>query len=468
MELSVIGINCHTAPVDVRERFALPGEMARRLLGMIHRESAFQEALVLDTCNRTEVYLVAESLDDPTGYLMGCLGRIKGQRPGELAGLYRYDGAETVGHLFRVAAGLDSQIIGESQILGQLKRAYRLALQERTARFVLNKLLHRAFAAGKRVRSETALGAGSVSVAQSAAQLARESVGDLADKTALLIGAGETAVLAARALVRYGVRRVIVANRTVQRAREVGENLKHRPAGEKRIEADRPGDQTIRCPARLRSGHAGPPEPVVDPFDSLAIEAAGLDEIPSVLGRADVVLSCTAAPQPVLTADGAGGAIERAGRSVCIIDIAVPRDVDERLGQLPSVWLYNIDDLKGLVDRNLARRREAIPAAEAIAAEQRDAFMNWLDSRQAAPTIKLLRRRLDQMRAAQIERYGGRFDDSHRRELQQFARGLCNKILHGPMDFLRERSPGDAPDDRMAAIEIIRRMFDLDSMERGE
>ena len=238
MELSVIGINHQTASVDVRERFALPGGLAGGLLRAVHREEAWSEALVVDTCNRTEVYFVPRREGDDLGYLLGHIGALKGTATmEETSALYRHDDQAAVRHLFRVAASLDSQIVGEHQILGQLKEAYGTALDCRSAGFLLNKVFHRAFRVGKRVQSETQLGQGAASVSLAAVELARHVFSDLAGKAVMLVGAGKTAQLAARALLRRGATRLVVANRTLARAEALAsELLTHAPEKEETVD----------------------------------------------------------------------------------------------------------------------------------------------------------------------------------------------------------------------------------------
>ena len=268
MEVSVIGISHHTAPVGVREQFALPGELGKRFLRRVRTDDVFTEALVLDTCNRTEVYFVCENDTDPLGYVLDRIAQLKqAERIADTSAFYRHDGPSAVAHIFGVAAALDSQIVGEHQILGQLKDAYRLALQERTARFLMNKLMHWAFRVGKRVQTETEIGRGSASVAQAAVELARQVFSTFADKTAMLVGAGETAELAARTLARCGVTRFVVANRTLARAETLATALLEAgpAASDTATCADTDALEDVSCPAQCGcdrsgrdSGGAGP------------------------------------------------------------------------------------------------------------------------------------------------------------------------------------------------------------------
>ncbi len=232
MEISILGISHRTAAVEVREAFSLTGDLPARLLATLHAEPVVDEALVLDTCNRTEIYFVWRTQHDFASYVFSHAARLKNiPLPHEGPSIYSLEGKQAVEHLFRVAAGLDSQVLGEPQIMSQLRAAYRLALQQRTSGFLLNRLVHQSFHVGKRVRTETALGKGAGSIAQAAAELAGQVHASLEDKSVMLVGAGETAALAAAALLRQGARRIIVANRTLETAQKLADDLAARRVG---------------------------------------------------------------------------------------------------------------------------------------------------------------------------------------------------------------------------------------------
>jgi len=431
MKLSVIGISHRTAPAEVRERYALTGDLAGRFLRAAHSENVFEEAMVLDTCNRTELYFVPTGTGDCLDNFLGHVAGLKGiSGDVDKSVFYRHDSQAAVRHLFNVAAALDSQIVGEHQILGQLKDAYRLASEERTARFLLNRLMHRAFRVGKRTQSETQLGRGSVSVASAAADLAAQIFSDMGDKTVLLVGAGQTAEAAAKGLISAGVKRVVVANRTLSRAEELTREL----AG-----AGTDGDEQVRCPGVLRhSGRAAGDGPFASPQDGVAARAIELDQIGEVIGDVDMVICSTGSSDPVLTYDGLGDIISRRGKLLYIVDIAVPRDVEAKLGDLSNVFLHNLNDLDSVVARNIDRRRQEIPRAKAIVEFEIGEFVKWYDSLQVASTIKLLNQRFELLRQAEIERYGGKFSDSDREQLERFTQSLCKKILHRPIAFLND------------------------------
>ena len=466
MNISVVGISHHTAPVEAREALALPGSLAAELLGVLKADKVFQESLVLDTCNRTEIYFVADGDKHPLKRLLEHISRVKSTEPlADTSALYMHEGRAAVEHLLRVAASLDSQIVGEHQILGQVKDAYRLAVNERTAKFFLNKLLHSAFRVGKRGQTETELGSGATSVAQAAVDLSHHVFASLEDKCVLLVGAGQTGALAAKSLVGHGVGRVIVANRTVERACEVAWDVVHlRPEDADLLDLDQ---GRITCPALLQmlaelDGSAAGQTPAVQPLETQAI---GLDAIGGVIDQVDMVICATGAPEVVLKAEELAPAIRQSGHSLFIVDIAVPRDVDPALGDLDNVFLYNIDDLDRIVDQNVQTRRREIPHVEAIIADELAQFVSWYGSLQVTPTIKLLRERFSRMREAEIKRYGSKFAETDQEQLDQFTRGLCNKILHQPIAFLRALPDAGGSSDRLAGVAMIRTIFELDELE---
>lgn len=463
MKLSVIGISHRTAPVEVRERYALTGDLAERFLRAAHLENVFEEAMVLDTCNRTELYFVSAGTADCLDNFLEHVADLKGLS-GDLdkSVFYRHDGRTAVEHLFNVAAALDSQIVGEHQILGQLRGAYRLASEERTARFLLNRLMHRAFRVGKRTQSETQLGRGSVSVASAAADLAAQIFSDMGDKAVLLVGAGQTAEAAAKGLISGGVRRVVVANRTLSRAEELIGELTG-------VSVEPEGSQPVRCPGLLRhSGKTGGGDSSDTQDTVITARAVGLEQIGEVIGDVDMVICSTGSSDPVLTHEALGDILSRRNKLLYIVDIAVPRDVDPKLGDLPNVFLHNLNDLDSVVARNIDRRRKEIPQARAIVEFEVGEFSKWYDSLQVASTIKLLNRRFELLRVAEIKRYGGKFGDSDTEQLERFTQSLCKKIMHQPIAFLRMLSEQASVSDQLLAVESIRRMYELDELETAQ
>jgi glutamyl-tRNA reductase len=460
---SVLGLNHKTAPVAVREQLALGGDLTAGLLRTFHRENVFEEAMIVDTCNRTEVYFVPQGEPDALGYFLEHVARLK-QTPAvdDRTVFYRYDGLDAVRHLFRVASSLDSQIVGEHEILGQVKTAYRRAVEAQTARFFLNKLSHWAFHVGKRVQTETALGRGSSGVAEAAVELVQQVFSRLSGTTVLLVGAGQTAESAARTLVREGAARLIVANRTVEHARVLARLMADAAA------AGGNGQPEIECPAIARMLAGLSPEPTdmgSRGGPRLATEAISLEEIPAVLADVDLVISSTAAPGYVLTYDAVKNHLSRRGEPLLIMDIAMPRDVETRVGDLPNVFLYNLDDLDLLVTSSLGRRRQEVPRAEALVEDEVQQFSKWLGSRQVAPTIQLLQQHFEALQQLQVNKYKRQFHDAQHEELAQFTDSLCRKILHSPIAYLHELSANAAASEVLATVETVRRLFGLDSQE---
>ena len=494
MEIGVIGVSHQTAPVHRREQLALPGELARSLLRAMRADGSFNEALVLDTCNRTEIYFTAGRCETAAPRLLELIGRMK-QTPAEPSDFYRFTGSQAVRHLFSVAASLDSQVLGEDQILNQLKDAYRIACEESTIHFLLNKLLQRAFRAGKRVRTETGIGCGSPSVARAAVDFCSNLLPELAGKAVLVVGAGRTAELAAQLLIRHGVSRLTLANRTIARARHVAHNLQRlcdslhgtpRTSGSDALTLAACGgpesfDASVAlAEAPTPSGTAGEGEPASWSMPGTmskdqrtgnkeqggtAIDAIPLDDIPAAIIESDLALCCTASPNLVLTHDSLAPVLCRhEGRPLFIVDVAVPRDADPRLSGLPNVFLYNIDDLEcGHIE---ADSQLMLDKARAIVEHEVCQFSRWLDSLQVAPTIKLLQRRLDLIQQKELKKFEHKIAGLNRRQLEHITRRLCSKIIHKPLAFIH--SLPESSDDTMAAIEMIRRLFDLDSLEKTD
>jgi glutamyl-tRNA reductase len=461
MKLSIIGISHRTAPVELRERYALTGDLAGQFLRAAHSENVFEEAMVLDTCNRTELYHVPTGIGDCMESFLEHVANLK-QLTGELdkSVFYHHNGQAAVEHLFGVSAALDSQIVGEHQILGQLKNAYRLASEERTARFLLNRLMHRAFRVGKRTQNETQLGRGSVSVASAAADMAGQIFSDMDEKSVLLVGAGQTIKAAAKSLISAGVKRVVVANRTLSRAEELTGELTG-------VAGESDGGERVLCPGVLRT--SGPQDDDAPPEQNgVQARAIELAQIGDVIDEVDMVICSTGSPDYVLTYEALGDVLSRRRKLLYIVDIAVPRDVDPKLGDLSNVFLHNLNDLDSVIARNIERRCTEIPRARAIVEFEVDEFVKWYDSLQVASTIKLLNKRFELLRQAEIKRYGGKFSDSDHEQLQRFTQSLCKKILHRPIAFLRELSQGSAVSDQLMAVETIRRMYELDEFETDD
>jgi glutamyl-tRNA reductase len=400
MSLLVLGLNHRTAPIEVRERIVFDAERLPRALASLAALPGIAESLIVSTCNRTELYCVGAAAESLSGWLVAESGG-----DGTLAAcLYRVEGADAARHAFSVAAGLDSLVLGEPQILGQLKDAYRAAQQAGTAGVMLNRLFQTTFAVAKRVRTETAIGASAVSVASAGIRLARRVFSGFERHTALLVGAGEMIELTARHLHAQKIGRLIIANRSTSRAQRIAEGL---PAS------------VIR-----------------------------LDALAAHLAQADIVVSSTARPGFVIgLADVQGALEERRHKPMLMLDLAVPRDIDPAVAALEDVYLYSIDELRQVVEENVkAREAEAADARRIIDAEV-DTFMSDLKVRDAVPAIRELRGQAEAARDALLaearrQLAAGQSPDA---VLEQLAAALTNRLLHAPSAALREAAEkGDA------------------------
>jgi len=416
MPLLALGLNHRTAPLALREQVSFPPE---RLPGALHdlagREGV-AEAAILSTCNRTDLYLNLGAGDGaPAVEWLRDYHRLGTRDLERCLYSHRADGA--VRHVLRVASGLDSMVLGEPQILGQLKDAYDTARESGTVGTILGRLFQHSFQVAKRVRSDTAIGASPVSVAYAAVSLARQIFGDLARHTALLVGAGETVELAARHLARHGLGRMIVANRTWHNA--------HRLASE---------------------------------FGGFAIT---LDEIGAHLAEADIVLTSTAGSEPIVRRTAVEHAVRaRRRRPMFIVDIAVPRDVESEVRDLRDVYLYSIDDLQEVIRSSLRSREDAAREAEVIVDAQVDCFMRWLGTRAVTDTIRAYRalagaRRDEVLARARRQLAAGTPPED---VLEYLARTLTNKLTHTPTVQIREAGA----DRREEIIEAARTLFDID------
>jgi glutamyl-tRNA reductase len=424
LDLIVVGMNHRTAPVSVRERVAFTEDEVRHLLGRTRDERTLSEALVLSTCNRTEVYGLSSDNGAAELYIRKMIAAEKdvdlASHPGYAYTLAR---DESVRHLLRVAAGLDSLVLGESQILGQVKRAYELSLETNACGLVMNRMLQSAISVGKRVRNETAIGAGAVSVASAASELAGKIFENLADRSVLLIGVGEMGTLTARHMIDKGVSRLTIANRTFHKAERLAAEL---------------------------SGHPMP-----------------LERLEDALNRADIVISSTGATSPIVEKELMSLVMSRrGGRPIYVIDIAVPRDFEPAIEELDGVFLHDIDDMNALVDRNLGERRTEIPKAEAIVEHELEVFATWKRSLAATPLIKALREHIEAVRSQELARHGKRFCDQDREELDKLTDSLVNKILHPVMSQVRDWS--DSGDLGALRIDTIYEAFALERAPNRE
>ncbi|MGV6858752.1 MAG: glutamyl-tRNA reductase [bacterium] len=391
MSLLTIGLNHTTAPVEIRERVVLPTEQASEILESLLGLEGVKEAAVVSTCNRTEVTLWAESPDAGDKTIDWVASRHGFDAESLKPYLYQHKDNDAIRHTLRVACGLDSLVLGEPQILGQLKQAYQAALDNQSLGRHLGRLFQHTFSTAKQVRTETAIGASAVSVAFAAVSLAKQIFGELGPLTALLIGAGETIELAARHLERQGIGHIIIANRTVERAQKLAEEF--------------------------------------------GAEAIALPEIPEHLPRADVVISSTASPLPIL----GKGTVERAlkkrkHRPVFMVDIAVPRDIEHEVSELEDIYLYTVDDLHDVIEENLKSRQQAAEQAEELVEAQVDTFNSWLKSQEAIHNIKHFREQAYTVRDDVRQSCQKLLEQGKPAEevLDFLAHTLTNKLIHAP------------------------------------
>lgn len=419
MDLLLLGVSHHTAPVDLRERV----DFSRRGVVEALRELAVRpappEAVVVTTCNRAEIYVACEDTGATRSDLCQFMSRFHDVPESELAPhLYAHTGADVAKHLFRVAAGLDSLIVGEPQIFGQVKSAFATASSERCTGSLLNKLFMSSFAVGKKVRAETGLGEGAVSISYAAISLARKIFGNLQERRVLVVGAGDMAELTALHLQSQQVAQIVVTNRTLARAEAL---------------------------ARKVGG--------------TAVAWSAIDE---ELLHADIVVTATGAQAPVISAPSIDRVMRaRRNRPLFVVDIGLPRDVDPAAGELEQVFLYNIDDLRSMISENLARRQEQTAQAEVMIGREVDDFVVWQRSRGAIPTLVALRRRFEAVRESELERLAPRLNGlsaDARARVEDVTRLLVQKLLLEPTERLKT-----TPDEATAAqyADALTQLFSL-------
>jgi glutamyl-tRNA reductase len=412
VKLVVTGVNHKTAPVEVRERLAFPENSIPGALDRLRSGNGVSEVLILSTCNRVEITVTTEDDADSHAALDSFMVEARG------AQVYRYEGREAIHHLFRVAASLESMVVGEPQILGQMKAAYAISKSNGAMNGLLESVMSRAFSVAKRVRSETGIGQMAVSVSYAAVELARKIFGSLSGKTVMIIGSGKMSELAARHLRRSGCSHIFVTNRTHSRAEEI---------------------------ARL--------------FDGTAVEYA---RFTGMLPEADIVITSSAAPHYVLSKEDMQRVVSaRKNKPVFVIDIGVPRNVDPSVNSVDNVFLYDIDDLQGVVNNNLEGRRKEAERAERIVSEEVDRMISRLKVQEVTPTILGLQGQFEEIRAAEVEKFRrkpGAMTPEQLDQVESLTRAIVNKIAHGPITELR-RQAGDP--DGGQIVETIKRIFRL-------
>jgi glutamyl-tRNA reductase len=409
-----------SAPVEVRERVAFPPCAGRSFLRRLKDEGVVSEAVLLSTCNRTEVYSVVEE-EGARARVLDLLAEDRGVERASLEqDTYWLTDAEAVRHLYRVASSLDSMVVGEGQILGQVREAYRAATEEHCAGQILNRLFHTSLRVGKKIRSETGIGDSPLSVPRVAVKLAEEVFGDLAGRRALVLGAGDMSELVVKHLKDRGVADLLIANRTPERAR---------------LLAERVGGRAVA-------------------FDALTAE----------LPEVDVVVSSTGSGEWVVQSETVAGALEARSEPLFFIDIAVPRDVDPVVQTLGSVYLYDIDDLQAVVERNAEGRQDAAEEGEAMISPAVLEFTGWLSTLHVVPLIQELRNGAEQIRRHELARALDRMDLSPEEaaSVERMSHSLVNKLLHGPIQEIKARAEAGSP---IESSEVRRRLMALDDLD---
>lgn len=420
-----VGINHETAPVATRECLAREAENPMKALRTMRELRCIKEGLFLSTCNRVEALCVTEAFEATKASLLSLMAELGGLDERSVSKvLYIFQDMEAVNHIFRVASSLDSMVLGEPQILGQIKEAYYQATREKTSGVILNRLMHRAFHAAKRVRTETGVSDAAVSISYAAVELAKKIFYELTGRKVLLIGAGEMAELAAKNLMKQGIGTVRVANRTFQRAVELAEVLKGEPVS--------------------------------------------LEEIGHQILEVDIVIASTASPEYIIEYDQAkAGLKKRRNRPLFFIDIAVPRNIDPRINGLGNAYVYDIDDLRGVIEVNRAQRQQEAVKAERIVREEAFKFEKWLKTLAVVPTIVSLKEKAEAIREAEVKKslpaLNGLTPDQ-KRTVETLTVSIIEKIINDPILVLKKKADRSTRD---AYLDMMRTLFKLDQEDHG-
>jgi glutamyl-tRNA reductase len=427
MKICIVGLSHKTAPVEIREKlaFSSPQKLEEGTL-LLKKQPEIKECIILSTCNRVEIYLCVDEQLDWRQAVIGMFARYHGLNVEDFEEhLYFREGADAVRHVFRVVSGLDSMVLGEPQITGQMKEAYGYASGKNATGFFLNKLMHNAFSVAKRVRTETKIGNFAVSIGYVAVELAKKIFETLDGKKAMLIGAGEMAELAAKHLLTNGVTEIIVANRTFERACSLANDFNGIPCN--------------------------------------------FEEFPDKLKNVDIVISSTGAPNFIITPEKIRDVIKvRRNRPMFLIDIAVPRDIDPRVNELDNVFVYDIDDLQNVADSNQQeRQKEAVKAEDIVNAEIAE-FEDWIRSLRVKPLLISLRKSFEQIKEKELEE--ARHKLSHLSEndikvVEAMTNSMMNKLLHKPTVFTKELG---AKEDSYVYLDAVKQIFDLKSEDKDE
>ena len=419
LDIVLLGLNHKTAPIELRELLSFSKEEAVAVIEGLQKCPDINEIMLISTCNRVEVLLTTSNTINAVDSVKTYISEFKKIPISKFAeALYMHDGEEAVRHIFRVASSLDSMMVGEPQILGQIKDAYLTTILKKTSGVILNRLLHKTFFVAKRVRSETGIGDHAVSISYAAIELARKIFGDLEGKKVLLVGAGEMAELAVEHLIRNKVGEIFVANRTFERGVELSNRFKGK--------------------------------------------AIRIEEIPDCLKVVDIIISSTGSPNFVIVRDQVKGVMRsRRNRPIFFIDIAVPRDIDPDINRLNNAYVYDIDDLKGVIEENIKDRNKESIKGERIVDEAVISFKQWFEGLSAVPTIVALRDKMDTIARTEVDKTLhslNHLSDNDCQAIHRMTNSLINKILHDPTLFLKNNG---CHGDRFAYIDLTRKLFKL-------
>lgn len=425
MNIAVIGLSHQTAPVEVREKLSIPSAQVADAIAYLSGSPCIEEVSILSTCNRLEIHIVVTETETGVRDVMRFLSDHSGIGLGNLRPhLFVLLQQDAVMHLMRVSAGLDSLVLGEGQILSQVKHALSLGQQHKGVGRILNRLLKDSIKAGKRVRTETNLGTGAVSISSAAAELALMKVENFDDCHIAILGAGKMARLLVQHLISKRANKITILNRTIGRADELAAQ-----------------------------------------FGDADIKTGTLETMLDTVVAADVVFTCTSSVEPILHRQNLEPVCS--GRSLLVFDIAVPRNVHSDISEIDAVFAFNVDDLKAVVAQNQESRRQMAREAEALLEAEVDGFMDWLRSLDTVPTISSLRSKVETIRTQELEkamsRLGSEFSEKHRGVVEALTRGIVNKILHDPMTQLRAQRDMDARDNAMETLQIL---FNLETASR--
>lgn len=420
MNLIVLGVNHKSAPVEIREKLAFSEKHIEESFDVLRNYPELKEKVILSTCNRVEIYARVANTDEGVKKLKDFIYKYHRINDGELENFfYTYFSEEAVEHLFKVSSSLDSMVVGEPQILGQVKDAYIFAKERRATGMILNQLFEKAFSVAKKVRSETGIAENAVSISYVAVELAKKIFGNLEGKTVMVIGAGEMSELATRYLLSNGARSILVSNRTFEKAVEMAKELKA---------------SAIR-------------------FDSIEDE----------LLRTDIVISSTGAPHFIIKKDMVERIIQqRKNRPMFFIDIAVPRDVEPAINEIENIYLYDIDDLQNVVDANMKEREKESHKAIKMIEKEVMLFLNWLDSLEVIPTVTALREKAEGIRVRELEEAFlkmGKVSDKERLVIDNLTSSIINKLLHEPTINLKKQVEST---DGHWYIKVVRHLFNLE------